>query len=273
MRATSSVPALLLGVVLVVALPSVGTAQNSDVSDASRAHYLEGQDAYNAGLYREAADAFRRAYALTPAPLLLYNVALAEWRSGNLPDARVAAVRALAGELPPTTHTKLQARVAGWDRLEVAASMLGAPMQTPGESVDTTEPPDDPSPTQQPVAVAVAERPRSSVLFWTGVATTVAGGGALGGAAYLAVDIANRAEGLEELPRADGEAVVADIRPRQSLGIGLLIGGSVATAAGLGMMLFGHTSEPPPADLAVVWTSHGPQVLLTLRGSFQGGRP
>jgi hypothetical protein len=77
---------LCLGGVVSVApwSPTVAWAQADSSSDAeARRRFEEGRRLYEAGQFAEAAQAFRRAYVLSPRYQLLYNIGQAELRAGR----------------------------------------------------------------------------------------------------------------------------------------------------------------------------------------------
>ncbi len=65
------------------------TADPEEAADrnAARTMFLEGAEAYSQGDYHKAKDRFQRAYALVPEPPLLFNIASAELRLGNVAAA------------------------------------------------------------------------------------------------------------------------------------------------------------------------------------------
>lgn len=79
---------------------------------AARAAFEEGSEHYEHGRYREAMDAFERAYAAMHSPEFLYNIYTAAQRAGELPRAE----EALSGYLeslvvPPDERAALEARL------------------------------------------------------------------------------------------------------------------------------------------------------------------
>jgi tetratricopeptide (TPR) repeat protein len=77
--------AFLLSMVLLAGAPSPAWAQKGAKSAA--ALVKEGERLYNSGKYREAAEALKKAQDLQPNPKLIYNIARAYERSGDLREA------------------------------------------------------------------------------------------------------------------------------------------------------------------------------------------
>jgi tetratricopeptide (TPR) repeat protein len=77
--------AFLLLMVLLAGTPSPAWAQKGAKSAA--ALVKEGERLYNSGKYREAAEALKKAQDLQPNPKLIYNIARAYERSGDLREA------------------------------------------------------------------------------------------------------------------------------------------------------------------------------------------
>jgi tetratricopeptide (TPR) repeat protein len=73
-------PNLILNVILisVCLYPAVSYSGNSDNTAAAKEAFAEGGDLFAQGKYSAAAEAFRRAYSLSPTWKLLYNIAQAE---------------------------------------------------------------------------------------------------------------------------------------------------------------------------------------------------
>ncbi len=77
--------AFLLSMVLLVSVPAPARAQKAEKRAA--ALVKEGERLYNSGKYREAAEALKKAQDLQPNPKLIYNIARAYQRSGDLREA------------------------------------------------------------------------------------------------------------------------------------------------------------------------------------------
>src|SRR3954469_2363905 len=77
--------AFLLSMVLLVSAPTPAWAQKGEKRAA--ALVKEGERLYSSGKYREAAEALKKAQELQPNPKLIYNIARAYERSGDLREA------------------------------------------------------------------------------------------------------------------------------------------------------------------------------------------
>jgi hypothetical protein len=134
-----------LGVVLVLGCKVAVAAEPGPAADpgalaAARALYAEGERAYEAGHYRDAAQQFDAAYAIQPLPALLFNGAQAWYhdfeRTADHASAQHAAVlyrRFLA-----------TAEVTAADRTEAAAQLAHLEQEVP-EVALTARPADKPA--------------------------------------------------------------------------------------------------------------------------------
>jgi len=139
--------ALTLGVAL-GGLPSTASAAASTVAAApttpeqrAQARYQAGLQAFEAGRYAEAAEAFEDAFELAGDPTLLYNVSIAYEKAGNLAKALETldqyAQLAPASELEDIDRQRAALRL----RIEKAEEEADEP---PGETGETTAPPTAP---------------------------------------------------------------------------------------------------------------------------------
>src|SRR5690606_34026814 len=102
---------------LFVARPAAAQVSSGAADARALQFYEQGDEAYAAGRYQEAADAFAQAYQLSPRPLLLYNLANAYERLERYTDA-IQMLRAYLDSAPIGEHAELQARIANLERLE-----------------------------------------------------------------------------------------------------------------------------------------------------------
>src|SRR4051812_37399458 len=79
-------------------------AAHSDAEREARAHYAQGQAAFNAGRYDQAVAEFEAGFAALPRPGFLLNIGHSERRRGNLRKARAAYKKFLLVE--PTTKLR-----------------------------------------------------------------------------------------------------------------------------------------------------------------------
>lgn len=101
----------VLTLILIVASASIAFAQETPEDVRARELYQLGDDLYSHGRYEEALAAFEEAYELSERPLLLFNMANAQERSGHWEDAIVSLEAYL-----PHAEADEQARIQ--DRLE-----------------------------------------------------------------------------------------------------------------------------------------------------------
>lgn len=209
---------------------------SDELSRVAEGHYQSGMRHFEEGEYAAAADAFRQAYTLTPVALLLYNIAVAEWRSGNLESARAAALRAERGQLAPPVAAKNRAMlraIATLSRSEAFSESLGqrsdgAPNSDSMEDVKSGR---------------ASERPQATTWFWVGATATGVGALALAGVAWSSHRIAQEEQNFGR-GRASDEQVLESIESHQRLGIGLLIGGLAATAVGATIVALNWPETP-----------------------------
>lgn len=264
-------------------LPSTSTAQqpgavDQEISESAREHYERGLEHYEAGEYQEAADAFHRSYALTPAAMLLYNISMAQWRAGNIQAARVAAIRAAQAGLPPEVELKNEARLVALQSVlstgnivgDISAERAVSRRSSRGSKADADkESSADESPSD--VELAGGEEPHvedtgGGVLFWSGAGVTALGAASLGWALVLDHQVGTEADALNESGGDSNQQIVDRIESKQRLGVPLLIGGGAATLAGLTMMAFDLPGGTEASDDgATTW-----QVLPAGPGSSAG---
>lgn len=232
--------AFAFGVVLIGALlgaPSALAQESDDENEPSDADirarelYRLGDDLYSHGRYEEALAAFEESYELSGRPLLLFNMANAQERSGQWD----AAIESLEGYLPHTTdeeRPRIENRLRSLrQRASRLATMTGA------EEGDESPP-----------------EPRRSL---TGPLLMAGGGALLGGGLALAL-VANAArsdldescvplDGRRVCPRSAESAQTRDRRASIAADA-LLIGGAAVLTVGLILFIraAGERDEPEP---------------------------
>lgn len=106
----------LLLVALVLAGPRVGRAQEAPPQEGERQRFREASETgvryYNSGQYEQAIQAFREAYVLKPKAVLLYNMANAHRRLGQLEDAVTLYERFLGEEPEPPLRAEAEEHLA-----------------------------------------------------------------------------------------------------------------------------------------------------------------
>lgn len=220
----------------VLGIPAAGVGQSTpDVSDEAEAHYRRGTQLYEEGNYESAAEELRKAYSLAPAPMLLYNVSIAEWRAGALHSALTAAYRARAEGMPERMKPTIDARIRAFERLiaardaatGLARRVNAEPTQSAGET--NRQPPPE------------SRRRRLGTSGWIGVSLAAVGLTSLTGAYSVDRQLASDAEEFERAAsRGDAAAYghhLRNLRRRQRFGQILLGIGAVATATSAGFLI------------------------------------
>ena len=93
------------------ASPAFAQGADDDSDQRARVLYEEGTRLYEGGLYEEAVEAFKIAYALSRRPLLLYNMAQTMERIGQWDEA-LAALVDYRDEAPPEEMETLDSRIS-----------------------------------------------------------------------------------------------------------------------------------------------------------------
>lgn len=105
---------LVLGWSPAVASAQWGQPANNDAQ--AMQVYNQGVAAYNEGRFADAATLFEQAYALSPRPLLLFNLANAQERAERYAEA-AANLRRYQADAPIEEHAALAERIANLERL------------------------------------------------------------------------------------------------------------------------------------------------------------
>ena len=231
--------------VAVAIVPGSAVGQHPDsleqeISNSAREHYERALELYEQEAYARAAEEFRKSYALTAAPMLVYNIALAEWRAGNIEAAKVAALRAKQGDLPPKVRTKIEAHSVGFETLLTSHAMIDATADAPDEQASDRRRESGGEEGGRPGIGRDGGRP----VLWSGVALTAFGTGGLVGAWVVERDIQRRARRLDDPAPPDDATILSRIESRQQLGRGLLIGGGVAAVGGITLMVLDLATHP-----------------------------
>jgi hypothetical protein len=132
-------------IVCVVALVAlfVGSLRASAAPRTAKEEYADGVRAYASGRYDEAAAAFERAYALSPRPLIVFNVGQARRKMGDFDRALVAYRTYLATgkDEPAATLAEARGYVAQIEDY-LHQSQAPTPTTTPPTPTTPTPPPD-----------------------------------------------------------------------------------------------------------------------------------
>jgi len=241
----------MLSVLAVVALGVPGTGRSeppdADSEQAATEHYERGMKAFEAGDYEKAVSELRTVYDLRPDPIVLYNIALAEWRTGDIEAATIAAERAKREGLPDRAFPKTDGRIAGFRVIS----------QSKGRASEISE-----ATTADGVAPTRPEPGRSGARRgltgrgWTGIATAATGLGLLGGAFAIERSLATQLkpyrraaeEGDTEEYREFQETRLGDLRRLQTFGRILFGVGVAATATGSTLLVWDVSSTPASTD-------------------------
>ena len=114
------------------------------VSAGAKEHFINGQEYYDQGRYKEAIDEFQKAYDMDARPLLLFNIAQAYEKLGNLPKS-VDYLKQFLKKDTAKTDTKtvenkianLEARIAKTG-ISVECSEADAAVSVDGTAVGST---------------------------------------------------------------------------------------------------------------------------------------
>lgn len=269
--------ALLVAIAAVLWL-GAGVAAAQSPEQKARAHHAEGLEHYEAGRYDEAIASYRRAYALIPAPGILFNLAQAHRLAGHCAEA-LELYRRYAREQPeaanaPVANEHAAQMQACLDRKPAAPPETGAaepapPMEAEPQPVESSRPlPSAPLPS----APADAGTPgRGKKLAGLGIA---AGGAlALGAGLYFGLDARSASSDLDEFFASGGvwgpEQQALEDRGERSNGlmIGFTALGTAAVVAGAVTYILGtrEAEASSAAGLSVHRTGGGAAVLWTAR--------
>lgn len=238
-------------------------AQRARASDErARELYLLGDDLYSQGRYEEALAAFEESYQLSERPLLLFNIANAQERSGQWQGA----IESLERYLPhadEAERSRVESRIESLRRrVERLEAMQQVP--EPDEPDVTPEPPDEPE-----------EEPRSLA----GPLVLATGGALLAGGVVSAILAKGARDALEsDCTVVDGRRLCPDTSAgdrdrdlRASVFADILfVASAAAVGVGLWLLLRGdddEDDEPEPA-LDVSGAVSRDAAALVLRGRF-----
>ncbi len=236
-----------------IAMLAVATPAWAD--DVARARALDdqGRAAHAAGDYAAAIRSFKEAYVLAPSPGVLFNLAQAYRLSGDCVDA-VLMYRAYLATSPTQDEREISETHLA-NEMRCASPPPLAPPAAPPPLVNI------PAPPPPPPAVAGHHTERD-----VGIGFAIAGGAALAGALYFAIDAHEAANDVSKFygtGGAYGSIAETDARGRSSAhwAEGLGIGGAVAIVAGGTLYYLGHRTERPPLDVSI--TAHGARAGVT----------
>ncbi|MEZ4400703.1 MAG: protein kinase [Kofleriaceae bacterium] len=256
-------------IVCVTLLASRGSARAEDAS----ATFERGLKAYAEGQYADAAEAFERAYAARPAAGVLFNLAQARRKAGqcaaaveayrrflraptadakataeaNLIESEACAASVEAGRTEPVSveagRTEPASVEAGRTEPDRAAPGGATPLgPPPGGAAPGSTAPVDAAPVDPRPAAPAATVPdqRSRRIRTLGLVT-----GAVGVAAMAAGGIIYGRSAVVCYAKCDEPGEERTRRNNATLSGGLLIGGGVAVATGVGLYVWGYLSDTP----------------------------
>ena len=240
------------------------TAEASD-RDVARRLAKEAHQAYEAGEFERAEGLIRGAYALDPAPVLLYNLAEILDAKGDGQGARTTYRRYL--ELVPDepARRRIERRIQVLENLDrpgqppsdgEGAKPATAPPPSPKDvttpAKDAPLPRVSAEPSYMPTQASAVESAPPRVLPWVVAGAGVIGLGAGGLLGFLAQDKEKQARetqdqisAQEQLSQGEDLATAANV---------LYISGGVLLAGGLAWAIFGG-DEPEPSPVGVVVTT------------------
>jgi len=226
----AAVAAILTALVVGWSILVTSKAQSqsrADVSNEAETHYKRGVKLYQEGDYDEAVKELREAYALTPAPMLLYNIAMAEWRSGDLKAALEAGNRANSEGVPEAIRPKLAARLRAFESIRSGRDVAIDRSRAAGPEPRTDR--------------SGGRREGLGAQGWVGISLAAGGMAALGGALGIDRHLASESEEFERIAaRGDENAYTRKYKQivrRQRTGLTLWGVGVVATSVGVGLLV------------------------------------
>lgn len=237
-----SVTVTAISIVIAIVLAASARVASAQPVDEARALYDRGLQHYNLGEYRAAIDAWKEAYRISHAPLLLFNIGQAYRLSGDCTNARIFYATYRREEPAPPNETELAA----------AEELCPEPTKPPPPPVVENEQPvtaPTPIPPTKPALVATAPATPSSAgrsrrlaglaLTGTGVAAALAGGYFLRSSAAASADV----------EAADGEwtPALADLEARgrrdQTIGLAAAGAGVALVSAGAVLYVLGRRAD------------------------------
>lgn len=209
---------------------SQASAQSKD--ERAEEHFENASNLYFVGEYEKAIEEFEKANALTPDPIILYNISLAHEKLGNFEASiAIARVAATMGGFTEADHVRNDARILGMERILRARSVV----ETMPASVSQPEP--EVVAEAPPPATSGSLLPDWSFWQWTAVGATAVGGTMMLVAAILELSLGDEITAYEAAASAgdsdDYGALGTQIRKRQAAGKVMLYGGLAVAGAGV----------------------------------------
>jgi tetratricopeptide (TPR) repeat protein len=236
--------AFIATAILFASVASGAQASSDTIPVKARTLSDRGRAFYDAGDYASAIAAFTLAYAMAPKPGLLFNLAQAYRLQGSCDDAALMYRRFLATNPSPQGRALAEAHLATVERClhkrapHVAGEAAPGSVAAPRNTLATT-------------GTASGGSSTARIEKGVGVGLTVAGGLALGVAAYYAVrarDAASDVTAAYDRPGWWKDIAPVDARGKTAATTAQIfgIGGALGVAGGVVLYLIGkHTVRPP----------------------------
>jgi len=199
--------------------------------------YHAGQVLYAEGNYEAAVRKLRRAYRQNAHPMLLYNLALAQWRAGRLSEALESARLLDESSLPKVTTVKKRALVRGLEvreRVETVADRTAAATAEEAKSRSESQPAPRAEQTDEKERSRLSPRVRRE--RWAGGLLLGVGGLALGGTIWIDRRLAGLFEDYRRAGRrgrpAEYRRLQTRIEREQRVAVGVFAGGLAAVGVG-----------------------------------------
>jgi tetratricopeptide (TPR) repeat protein len=259
---------LALLVAVTLAAPAAARADEAASSVPAKARALadKGRAAHDAGDYNGAIVAFTQAYAMAPAPALLFNLAQAYRLQGNCDDAALMYRRYLDTNPSPEARALAEGHLATVERC-MHKIALGIPIATP--AVATTSP-GGMTRGHALTATARVDGPsrKAELEKDIGIGLAIGGTASLAVAGYFALRAHNAADDVADAYKKGGKW--KDIQPIDERGKtassrawGFGIGGAIGVTAGVVTYLVGRHTETSGRTFAVAPTGRGVQVGMS----------
>lgn len=206
-------------------------ASSSVFADTAETYYEQANEAFRTKDYTRAISLWRQSYDLAPKPILLYNIAVAHGKTGNIQEAirnaELAELQGLSGE----NAVKNRSRIIAF-RTAISAQTVKPSEVQVREIVrppERTEPP--------------------SNAGWVVIGATSLGLSAIAGVTAIIIndqlqDPISRFETAQQRNDPSGNAILKDeIEPKQTVGRIMMISSGVLGVAGAAMLLYALLSD------------------------------
>lgn len=245
-----------LAIVLVLSATAAAQpapAEPAESPELARAKqmYVEGKRYYDVGDYPRAIETWKRAYVVSSAPMLLFNIAQAYRLTGDCVQAlRVyASYEREARDLP--NKDELEQAKARCNREPTATNPPVAPVAAPTTTTTTTF-------AAEPGEPAVARTPASTsggkTLRIAGLATGAAGAGLLVGSIVLAMRASDRADQVSDFRgewTTEQRALEREGERARTWSIVTGVAGGAALVGGAVLYYAGHRARRSHVDVAL----------------------